>query len=216
MRGFFSFRYLETPARVPPVPMAQVKPSTRPSVCSQISGPVLPIVAVAVGGVVPLVRPERAHLLRQALGHVHVVVRVLVRHGRHFAQLGAAQPQHVLLLLALRLRDHDHRAVAARIADQRKADAGVARGALDDHAAGLEHAALLGIEDDVERRAVLHRAAGVEKLGLAKHVATGRLGRSAQADERAVLPIEPTKPSRTFMSDDAGTCRAAVALPFRR
>ncbi len=38
---FFSFRNWPTPASVPPVPIAQVKPSTRPSVCSQISGPVL-------------------------------------------------------------------------------------------------------------------------------------------------------------------------------
>ncbi len=31
---------MPTPASVPPVPMAQVKPSTLPFVCSQISGPV--------------------------------------------------------------------------------------------------------------------------------------------------------------------------------
>ena len=39
--GFCSFRYLLTPASVPPVPIAQVKPSTLPPVCAQISGPVL-------------------------------------------------------------------------------------------------------------------------------------------------------------------------------
>ena len=34
-------RACETPASVPPDPTAQMKPSTRPSVCSQISGPVV-------------------------------------------------------------------------------------------------------------------------------------------------------------------------------
>lgn len=39
--GFFSFKKRVTPARVPPVPVEHVKPSTRPLVCSQISGPVV-------------------------------------------------------------------------------------------------------------------------------------------------------------------------------
>src|SRR5260221_6397094 len=41
MSLFFSFRERLTPASVPPVPMAQVKPSTLPPVWRQISGPVL-------------------------------------------------------------------------------------------------------------------------------------------------------------------------------
>ena len=39
--GFCCFKNMPTPERVPPVPIAQVKPSTLPPVCSQISGPVL-------------------------------------------------------------------------------------------------------------------------------------------------------------------------------
>ena len=39
--GFFSLRYFATPLIVPPVPMPATKTSTRPSVCSQISGPVV-------------------------------------------------------------------------------------------------------------------------------------------------------------------------------
>jgi hypothetical protein len=94
--------------------------------------------------------------------------------------------QHVLFLLALRVGYHDDGAIAARVADECETDAGVAGGALDDHAAGLEESALLGIEDDVERGAVLDRAAGIEELGLAEHVAAGRFRRAAQADERCV------------------------------
>jgi hypothetical protein len=38
--GFLSFRKLLMPARVPPVPTAQMKPSILPPSSSQISGPV--------------------------------------------------------------------------------------------------------------------------------------------------------------------------------
>ena len=38
--GLRCFSANATPASVPPVPQAQVKASTLPSVCSQISGPV--------------------------------------------------------------------------------------------------------------------------------------------------------------------------------
>ena len=69
---------------------------------------------------------------------MHIVVRILVRHRRDLFQLGAAQAQHVLLLLALRVGNDDQRAIAARIADEREADAGVAGSALDDEAAGLQ------------------------------------------------------------------------------
>ena len=65
-----------------------------------------------------------------------VIVRVAIGSGRHLHQFGAAEPQHVLLFLALRLRDDDHRAIAARIGDQREADAGIAGGRLDNQPAG--------------------------------------------------------------------------------
>src|SRR5205085_4723837 len=107
------------------------------------------IVAIGVRRVVPLVRPEGAEFFRDALRHVHIVVRILVRHRRHFAQLGAAKAQHVLLLLALRFGNYDQRAITARIADECESDAGVARGAFDDQPAALEDSALLGIEDQI-------------------------------------------------------------------
>jgi len=42
---FLAFKNIATPARVPPVPIAQVKPSSLPPVCAQISGPVPAICA---------------------------------------------------------------------------------------------------------------------------------------------------------------------------
>jgi hypothetical protein len=41
MLGLRAFKASETPPRVPPVPQAQVKASIRPSVCCQISSPVV-------------------------------------------------------------------------------------------------------------------------------------------------------------------------------
>ena len=73
-----------------------------------------------------------------------IIVRIGVGQRRHLDELGAAQPQHVLLFLALGLRDQNQRAIGAGAGDHRKANAGVARGRLDDKPAGLELAALLG------------------------------------------------------------------------
>ena len=143
-----SLSAMPTPASVPPVPTAQMKPSTLPSVCPRFparwsrDGP-----AGWRRCRTGWPRPRRSvrssrKLLGEAAGELHVIVRVGVGDGRHLDQFGAAEPQHVLLLLALRVRDDDHAAKAERVADQRKADAGIAGGAFDDHAARLELAAL--------------------------------------------------------------------------
>ena len=81
-----------------------------------------------------LARPHRA-LTRQLPGHPpprrrnHRRRHRLVRHRRHLAQVDAELAQRVLFLRALGLGDHDYCAVAARVADQREPDAGVAGGA---------------------------------------------------------------------------------------
>ena len=148
--------------------------------------------ALAIGGVVELVGPDRTvrlglrQLLGEAAGDLHVIVRVDVADGRHLDQRRAGEPQHVLLFLALRLRNDDHRAVAERVADEREADAGIAGGALDDDAAGPERPALLGIADDGERGAVLDRLAGVHELGLAEDLAAGFLRGALQFDQGGV------------------------------
>src|SRR6266850_4034833 len=131
------------------------------------------VVAFAVGDIVELVGPDGAvrllgrKLLGERAGVAYVVAGIGVRQGRYQPEVGATQAQHVLLFLALRLRHHDHRAIAARVGDQRDADAGIAGGALDDDAAGLELAPLFGILDDGKGGAILHRAPGIEKLRLA-------------------------------------------------
>ena len=72
------------------------------------------------------------------------------------------------------------------MADQGQADAGIAGRAFDDHAAGPQQAALLGVADDEQRGAVLDRLAGIHELGLAEDVAAGRLRRGLQPDQRRV------------------------------
>jgi len=111
-------------------------------------------VAVAVGDVVELIGPDRAvrlalrQLVGEPTGNLHVVIGVRIRNRRHFDEFGAAQTQRILLLLALGIGNHDHAAEAERIAHQRKADAGVAGGSLDDDAAGAKPAAPHRILDD--------------------------------------------------------------------
>ena len=148
--------------------------------------------AVAVGDIVELVGPDRAvrlgprHLLGQAARQFHVVVGVLVRHRRHLDQLGAEQSDRVLLLLALRIGNDDHGAVAERLGDQRQADAGIAGRALDDDAARLQQPALFGVADDEQAGAVLDRLARIHELGLAQDLAAGFFRGLVEADQGRV------------------------------
>ena len=111
-----------------------------------------------VGGVVPLVGVDHAfglfggQFLGQAGGLVDVVVGVAVGHGRNLDQLGAAEPQHVLLFLGLGLGNDDDRTVAARPGDQGQADPGVAGGCFDDG----QHRTIAH-ENDSERTRSLNR-----------------------------------------------------------
>ena len=106
--------------------------------------------------------------------------------GRNLDQLGAAQAQHVLLFLALRFRDDDGGAVSPRVGDQRQADARIAGGAFDDQAAGLQVAALFGLQDHVTGRTVLDGLSRVEKFSLAQDFTARRLGQFVEANKRRI------------------------------
>ena len=142
--------------------------------------------ARTVGAIVELVRVDGPELVSEPPRDMDVVAGIAERLCRHEAKIGADHAQDVDLLLALRLRHHHDGPVAARIGDQRDADAGVAGGALDDRAAGLEDATFLGVEDDRETGAVLYRTARVHELGLAENGAAGRLRRAPETNERRV------------------------------
>ena len=86
-----------------------------------------------------------------------------------------------------RLRHDEDQPVAADRGDHRQADAGVARGRLDDRAARPEDAAALGVLDHREADAVLDRAARVRPLGLHPHVDLRAVGvQAVDADVRGV------------------------------
>jgi len=181
-----------TPASVPPVPTAQIKPSTLPWVCAQISGPVASTWAwrlATLSNWLAQIAPAGSLAASASASRpevAHVVVGVGVGNRVDLDQLGAHQPDRVLLLLALGARDHDGGAIAERTADHGQTDAGVARGALDDPPARLQQAAPLGVADNPERGAVLNRLPRVQELRLAQNLASGGLAGALQPDERRV------------------------------
>ena len=118
---------------------------------------------------------------------------------RHLDQLGAGQPQHVLLLLGLGVGNHDHGAIAERRADDREADSGIAGGALDDDPARTQRAARDRVLDDRQRRAILDRAARIHEFGLAEDRAAGRL-RGGRSRISGVRPMASTTDGLNFMA----------------
>ena len=158
-------------------------------------------VDVAAVGLLPELRPGRL-VVRLGIGRVRVLVgleaagdllgepvgdrvvalrRVRVDRGRRDDDLGAVRAQHRDLLLAHLVRHHEDAAVAAQRRRHREADAGVARGRLDDRASGPQPPVLLRGLDHREPDAVLHRAAGVQVLEL----------REELAGDVATEPLEP-------------------------
>ena len=150
------------------------------------------VMRLAVVEIVPLIGEQHtlvvafAQIVGQATRDVLIIVRIAVRHRRHFDEFGAAQPQHVLLFLALRVGNDDQRAIAARVGDQRQPDAGVAGGAFDHDAAAVDLAARLRLQDHLARRAIFDRAARIHEFGFAEDGAAGRRRRPLQLDQRRV------------------------------
>ena len=101
-------------------------------------------------------------------------------------QLGAVGPQQRPALLGHRLRHREDDVVAAGGADQGERDAGVARGRLDDGAAGLELTGALRRVDDRDADAVLDRAGRVVELELGRDRGLGTVGDPVEAHQRGV------------------------------
>ncbi len=155
-------------------------------------------------GLLPQLRPRRAvvrlgvvrvgvlvgiktvrRLARDAARGLDVVVgRAGLRGGRDDDHVRAERLQ-VPHLLDRSLLGHDEdAAVAADGRRQREPDAGVARGGLDDGAAGLQGALALGGVDHRDADAVFDRVAGVEALHLRQHGGLDALNHPVQLDER--------------------------------
>ena len=190
MRGSRSFSAVPTPAmRAARADRADEAVDCAVEIVEDL-GPGRLVVTAAVGDIVELIGPDRAirfrlrHRFGEATRIADVVVGVGIGNGRDFDQFGPRQTQRVLLFLGLGVGDDDDGPVPERAGDHRDPDPGVARGALDDDAAGPERASRDGVADDSQRRAVLDRSARVHEFRLAPDRAPGRVGRRPQPDER--------------------------------
>ena len=169
------------------------------------------------------------------------MIRVGIRHGLDDLEARAERPDRVVLVGRLVVGHHDQAAVAARKADVREADAGVAGRAIDHGAARGERAAALGILDQAARGAILDRAARVHELGLAEDVATGLAAERLEPDQRRIAdrvdeslpevhlpaaarhspPARPAAPSRTMQPrrrgcPDAGRWRNVAPMKLQQ
>lgn len=144
-------------------------------------------VGAPVGHVVELVGPDGVgDGGGVAAGLVVVVVRMVVGDGGDRVDGRAQEPEQVDLALGLRVWHVDDEIVAPGAADVREPDAGVARRAFDDGAAGAEVALLFGIPDDIQGGTIFDTAARVLEFGFAEDFTAGFVGESVQADERGV------------------------------
>src|SRR5262245_62136075 len=147
------------------------------------------IMGLAVIQVIPLIGEDYAILLYllQLLGkppaNMLVIVWIGIGDARHLDQLRAAQAEQVFFFLALRLRDNNERAVAARIRDKSKADTGVAGGRFNHESAGAKFATLLCLKNHLPARPVFDRAARVHEFGLAKDRASRLFGSALELDQ---------------------------------
>ena len=146
------------------------------------------VVGLRVGLVEVLVGLERARdLVGQPVGDAVVGLRRLRRHvGRGEHDVGAVGAQQVDLLPRHLVGHHRDHAVALQPGGDRQAGAGVARGRLDDRAAGHQPAVALGGLDQRDRDAVLDRAARVERLELGDQARAQAGADPRQPDERRV------------------------------
>ena len=158
-----------------------------------------------------------AGLRGQPVGDVVVGVRVLGGHRRRADDhLGAVRLEDVALVLADLVGADEDAVVALGLRHHRQADTGVAGGRLDDRAAGLERARLLGGLDHPGRDPVLHRAAGVEVLHLGEHErallrAAGRVQGPAEPEQRGVADQVEQRVHVVHRANLSGPLRKVVA-----
>ena len=126
-------------------------------------------------------------LVHESLGRGVVRLGILGRDGhRAHHDLGAVGAEQVDLFGSDLVGHDEHALVATLGGDDRETDTRVARGRLDDGAAGLEETLTLGVVDHAHRRTVLGRAAGVGHLGLHHHLARLVLRHLLQVDQGRV------------------------------
>ena len=144
------------------------------------------VVRVRVRLIVELVRENRVRrLLRDALRHHHVVVRMIRRDGgRRDDHFRTERLEQSHLFLRHLVGHREDALVALERRGDREPDTGVAARPFHDRSAGLELSFALRLLDDRHADAVLHRAAGIEELRLAVHRRANAARDAVEANER--------------------------------
>ncbi len=147
-----------------------------------------PVMRLGIHRIFVLVRVKRIrNVLGEFFRHGIVAARIVgLDRRRAHDHFRAERLQQIHFFLGLLVGDGEHQLVAAHRADQREADPGVARGSLDDRAAGLQQALSFGIVDHRDADAVLHRAARIHVIGLDVHFGGESGGQPVQAHQRRV------------------------------
>ena len=120
-----------------------------------------------IHGIVVLVRIVGIGYLAGEFFRHGIVTAGIVRLDRRGADnhFRAQRFQEVNFFLGLLIRDGENHLVAANGGNQRQPHSGIAGGAFDDGAAGLQQAFFLGVVDHGDADAVFHRAPWVEVVG---------------------------------------------------
>ena len=173
------------PVSVPPVPTPEMMTSTLPPVSRQISSAVVSPVDLGVRRVGELLQHDGARRVGDdLLGGRHGARHAARRRREH--DLGAQQRQHLAPLDRHAFRHGQDQAIAARRADERQRDPGVAGRGLDQRRARADPPLLFGREHHREADPVLDRRERVEELTLAQKIGmhAGIGGELAEPDQR--------------------------------
>ena len=127
--------------------------------------------------------------------------------------LRAVGLQNPLALLGGVGRQHELHLVPAVGADHGVGDAGVAAGGIENRAARGSAAGALAIENHIQRRAVFHRSAGVEVLGLGEDLDAGEFAGIRSRRSSGVLPMVASSGSASVRAR-CGTGRTYAMFTF--
>jgi hypothetical protein len=169
---------------VPVVPMALTKWVTRPSGVAPDFGTGGFVVRQRVVGVAELVEHPPLPFPLQPRGQIARTLHAFFL--AHQNQFGAVGPHRRPPLGALVFRHDQLQAVTLHRRDHRQRDAGIAAGRLDQHIAGPDLAARLGLPDHAQRRPVLDRTGGIVAFQFSQNETAGVSRQPPQPNQRGI------------------------------
>src|SRR4029077_19851238 len=146
------------------------------------------VVRFGIGRIVVLIGVERVGNFAGQLFRYAVIAAGIFRFdgGGTDNHFGAQGFQQVDFLFGLLIGSREHAFVTPYRRDQRQSHAGVAGGAFDDGAAGLQQAFFFGVIDHGDANAVFHGAAGIQHLGFNPDLRFQALRHAVEPNQRRV------------------------------